>query len=337
MNVNYSNIILLYNVISIILIIIIFIIVIKRYLNNTDEKIEKFNMKDDTINYNNKFKYMPSNTRIMYENTGEYPWNRHIINSSIPYDVNVKKEAVNVYYYEFDNNTYNEKLKEVFKNNCKDLIIAVEGNKWTEWKNPKNEKNKDKIKLLLNYYNKIYKFIDQKLNNNKIMELPGKDAKQKIQIVHDLMLRYRNNADYPEYYMFDIDLILYRVGKFQGKHVKVVAITNRYTINVILIKIIGVISEDNIVLHPFKGYDINNKNDFNQYVPMKYGTIENERTMSTKYTFYVNDTYIDKELENIMFKKLLEENIPEDIDISNNNYEPTKEELKNTKKNRCLL
>ena len=102
MNVNYSNIILLYNEISIILIIIIFIIVIKRYLNNTDEKIEKFNMKDDTINYNNKFKYMPSNTRIMYENTGEYPWNRHIINSSIPYDVNVKKEAVNVYYYEFD-------------------------------------------------------------------------------------------------------------------------------------------------------------------------------------------------------------------------------------------
>jgi hypothetical protein len=59
--------------------------------------------------------------------------------------------------------------------------------------------------------------------------------------------------------------------------------------------------------------------------------------MSTKYTFYVNDTYIDKELENIMFKKLLEENIPEDIDISNNNYEPTKEELKNSKKNRCLL
>ena len=156
MNVNYSNIILLYNVISIILIIIIFIIVIKRYLSNTDEKIEKFNMKDDNVNYNNKFKYMPSNTRIMYENTGEYPWNRHIINSSIPYDVNVKKEAVNVYYYEFDNNTYNEKLKEVFKNNCKDLIIAVEGNNWSKWLNPKLEKDNRKIQLLLKYYNKIY-------------------------------------------------------------------------------------------------------------------------------------------------------------------------------------
>jgi hypothetical protein len=337
MNINYSNIILLYNLAIIILICIIFIIVIKRYLSNTYDKIENFNMKDSTINYNNNFKYIPSNARIMYENSGIYPWNRHIINSSIPYDVNVKKEAVNVYYYEFDNNTYNEKLKDVFKNNCKDLIIAIEGNKWSKWKNPKSEKDKDKIKLLLNYYNSIYIYIYEKLNNNSIMDLPGKDVKQKIQIVHDLMLRYRNNVDYPEYYMFDIDLILYRAGKFQGKHVKAIAITNGSIINVILIKIIGVISEDNIVLHPFKGYDINNNNNFVQYVPMKYGAIENERTMSSKYTFYISDTYLDKELENIIFKKILEENIPEDIDISNINYEPTKEELAKSKKKRCLL
>jgi hypothetical protein len=151
------------------------------------------------------------------------------------------------------------------------------------------------------------------------------------------MLRYRNNADYPEYYMFDIDLILFRVRKFQGKHVKAVVITNGNLINVILIKIIGVISEDNIVLFPFKGYDIKNNNDFIQYIPMKYGTVENERTNSAKYTFYVNDLYIDKELENPMFKKLLEDNIPEDIDLSNNNYEPTKEELANSKKNKCTL
>jgi hypothetical protein len=334
---NYSNIILLYNVLSIVLIIIIFFLVTKRYLRDKETSIEKFNMNNGAINYDNNFKYMPSNSRIMYENTGEYPWNRHIINSSIPYDVNVKKEAVNVYYYEYDNYTYNEKLKDVFNNNCNELIIAVEGNNWSKWKNPKVEKDNNKINLLLKHYNKIYKFIDEKLNNNSIMDLPGKDAKQKIQIVHDLMLRYRYHNDYPEYYMFDIDLILYRAGKFQGKHVKAVVITNGNLINVILIKIIGVISEDNIVLFPFKGYDIKNNNDFIQYIPMKYGTVENERTNSTKYTFYVNDTYIDKELENLMFKKLLEDNIPEDIDLSNNNYEPTKEELANSKKNKCTL
>ena len=335
---NYSNILLLYNVLSIVLIIIIFFLVIKKYLKDNDNIYENFNMNNNVMNYDNRFKYIPSNARIMYENTGDYPWNRHSINSSIPYDVNVKKEAVNVYYYEYDNDTYNEKLKQVFNNNCKELIIAVEGNNWSKWINPKIEKNKNKINLLLKYYNNIYKFIDEKLNSNDgIMDLPGKDEKQKIQIVHDLMLRYRYNNDYPEYYMFDIDLILYRLGKFQGKHVKAVAITNGTKINIILIKIIGVISEDNIVLHPFKGYDIKNNNDFIQYIPIKYGMIENERTNSTKYTFYVNDTYIDKELENIMYKRLLEDNIAEDIDINNNNYEPTKEELAISKKNRCSL
>jgi hypothetical protein len=70
---------------------------------------------------------------------------------------------------------------------------------------------------------------------------------------------------------------------------------------------------------------------------MKYGMVDNERKNSTKYTFYVNDTYIDKELENILFKKLLEDNIPQDIDINNNNYEPTNEELASSKKDKCLL
>ena len=161
MNINYSNIILLYNLAIIILICIIFIIVIKRYLSNTYDKIENFNMKDSTINYNNNFKYIPSNARIMYENSGIYPWNRHIINSSIPYDVNVKKEAVNVYYYEFDNNTYNEKLKDVFKNNCKDLIIAIEGNKWSKWKNPKSEKDKD---IQKQKFKEIYNRIENEKN-----------------------------------------------------------------------------------------------------------------------------------------------------------------------------
>jgi len=144
------NIIFIYNIISIFIIIIIYFLVINKYLISDighNNGLEKFSMKDSNIHYNNKFKYMPSNTRIMYENTGTYPWNRHIINSSIPYDVNVKKEAINVYYYEYDNNTYNEKLKEVFKNSCEELIIAVEGNKWSKWQNPKLLKNENKINM----------------------------------------------------------------------------------------------------------------------------------------------------------------------------------------------
>lgn len=334
------NIIFIYNIISIFIIIIIYFLVINKYLISDighNNGLEKFSMKDSNIHYKNKFKYMPSNTRIMYENTGTYPWNRHMINSSIPYDVNVKNEAINVYYYEYDNNTYNEKLKEVFKNSCEELIIAVEGNKWSKWQNPKLLKNENKINILLKYYQDIYDFIYDKLNTSDVMNLPGENIKNNIQIVHDIMNNYRQHSDYPEYYMFDIDLILYRAGKFQGKHIKTIAITNGITINIILIKIIGVISEDNIVIHPYKGYDINNNNEFNQFVPMKYGMVDNDIKNSRENTFSISDNYLDKELEDIMYKKLLEENIPEDIDISNNNFIASKAEIDSSKKNRCLL
>jgi hypothetical protein len=64
-----TNIIFIYNIISIFIIIIIYFLVINRYLINdmgNDKRLEKFSMKDANIHYNNKFKYMPSNTRIMY-------------------------------------------------------------------------------------------------------------------------------------------------------------------------------------------------------------------------------------------------------------------------------
>ena len=330
-------------VISIVLILIIFSMIIYQYLtieadnNAKNVNIEKFNQGTDVIDYENQFKYKPYNIRLMYENTGEYPWNRHAINSSIPYDVNIKKEAVNVYYYEFDNKTYNEKLKEVFKSNCEELIIAVEGSEWDKWQNPKllkDNSEKDKLKY---YYEKIFDFAVKRLNSD-IMDLPGEDKKQKIQIVHDIMLRYRKHKLYPTYYMFDIDMILYRAGKFQGKHVKIVATTNGVKINIILVKIVGVVSEDNIVIYPYALYDKLNITEYKQYqqfIPSKYGTIESDTKNSRENTFNMSDTYMNSEIETIMYKKLLEENIPEDVDISNNNFTPKPGEL--VVKDRCLL
>jgi hypothetical protein len=80
-----------------------------------------------------------------------------------------------------------------------------------------------------------------------------------------------------------------------------------------------------------------NNNEFNQFVPMKYGMVDTDTKNSRKNTFDINDSYLDKELEDIMYKKLLEENIPEDVDISNNNYIPSIAEIKLSEKNRCLL
>jgi len=315
---NFNILINIIKIISTLLILLIFSIVIYRYLS-IDSNIEMFNQDTGDINYENKFKYKPYNIRLMYENTGEYPWNRHTINSSIPYDVNIKKEAVNVYYYEFDNNTFNSKLKEVFKSNCEELIIAVEGSEWNNWINPKTLKDANEKNLLKSNYDKIFEFAIKRLNS-PIMNLPGEDKKQKIQIVHDIMLRYRKHKLYSSYYMFDIDMILYRAGKFQGKHIKLVAITNGTIINVILANIVGVVSEDNIVIYPYTSYDKLNITDYQQFIPLKYGTVENDTKNSSENTFNISDKYMNSEVERIMYKKLLEENIPEDIDISNNNF-----------------
>lgn len=330
-------------VIAILLILTLFNYIIYQYLTIDKEvatatvalaTVEKFNQNTGVIDYNNPSKYKPYNIRLMYENTGEYPWNRHSINSSIPYDVNVKKEAVNVYYYEFDNDTFNNKLKEVFKSKCEELIIAVEGSKWNAWRNPKILRDTAEKNKLKSYYDTIFKFVVEKLQSN-IMDLPSEDKKQKMQVVHDIMLRYRTHSIYPSYYMFDIDMILYRAGKFQGKHVKLVAITNGSEINVILTKIVGVVSEDNIVIYPYSSFDKLNETDYQSFIPSRYGTVESDTKNSRENTFNVSDNYMNSEIENIMYKKLLEENIPEDVDISNNNFTPKPEEL--VKKNRCLL
>ena len=344
-NATINILITIVKVVSVLLILVIFNIIMYNYLSiegdirniGNPKNVEGFNQDTGVIDYTNSFKYKPYNTRLMYGNTGEYPWNRHAINSSIPYDVNIKKEAVNVYYYEFDNKTFNDKLKQVFKSNCEELIIAVEGSKWNAWQNPKtlgSVAEKDRLK---SYYDKIFDFVAKRLQSG-IMDLPGEDKKQKIQIVHDIMLRYRTHSVYPSYYMFDIDMILYRAGKFQGKHVKLVAVINGMNgvnINIILTKIVGVVSEDNIVIYPYTSFDKLNITEYQQFVPSKYGVIDSDTKNSRDNTFNVSDTYMNSEIETIMYKKLLEESIAEDVDISNNNYTPKPGEL--VKKNRCLL
>ncbi len=313
-----NNIACAFSYISVVIIVIMYFIIVKNYLNS--ESIEKFSLTSSSVNYDNPFKYRASNTRIMYNNTGELPWNRHIINSSIPYDIEIKTEAENVYYFEYDNETYTNKLKELFKSNCEEIIIAVEGNKWNNWENPKKLNDQLLKDKLLSHYDKIMEFIENRLKSSQIMDLPGYDKKIKIQVVHDVMLRYRINSDDSNYIMYDIDMILYRSGKFQGKHVKLVVITNGNAINIILAKIIGVISEDRIVLHPYRGYDFMNSTKFNQFVPMKYGMIDTDVKASRDNAFELSDEYMNSEIEKIMYNKLLAENIPEDIDISNNNY-----------------
>jgi len=78
-----------------------------------------------------------------------------------------------------------------------------------------------------------------------------------------------------------------------------------------------------------------NVNYFNEHVPMVYGNIENDNNSSIENTFIMSDEYMNEEVEKIMYKSLLRENIPQDVDIDNNNLIPKPEEI--VKINRCFF
>lgn len=311
-------------IIIVISVIIIFSLLTKIYFMKMifDDFKSTNNIHEPFINQDNIIK--PYNTRISYLNIGDEPWNRHSITSSIPFDISVNENAENVFYYEFDNELYNNKLKELFKSNCEELIIATEGNKWTKWTNPKLLSNREEKYKLIEYYNSILTFIHKTLNTSKLLNLPGDKPQKEIQIVHDLMKRYRQNMTNKQFYLFDIEMICYREGKLHGKHIKLYVVSNGQRVNVIAIKIIGVVSEDNIVLYPYVGNDTLNTIGFDIFIP-EGKIIEQNKN--------IGDTIIaenmDLEIENIMYKKLIEDYDSEETDINNSVYDKEKKNLLN--------
>lgn len=306
--------------IIIILLLIIFFFVM-RNLIMSDIVLDS----DQYTNYDNDFEYKPSNTRILYNNVGMYPWDKHTISSSIPYDIKIKKELENVYYYEYDNETYNNKLKELFNSKREDVIIATDGTKWSKWINPKKETNEDVKKNLVKYYEVIFNTFYKILNDSITMDLPGDDEKKKIQIVHDLMKRYKRNEDDKDYLLFEIEMILYREGKLQGKHIKIIAVSNSRDVHIIDVRIVGVVSEDNIVIYPYVGNDTTNNNSFDIFVPE-----DRIHTYSNKiqnHELNVFDKNVNMQIDDIIYKRIINDYNYEDEDISNNNFIPEKKDV----------
>ena len=304
-----DNILIAIRIIIIILVISIFIILSKNY-------VETFKNQDSDE------QYKAYNTRLTYRNTGELPWERHEIYSSLPIDIKVKyKEA---YFYEYGNDEYTLKLREIFNNNCEKLIMVVEGTNWTKWQNSKNNNKPD---ILLSYYNNIYNYIYNTITDSNILDLPNDNPPTKIQIVHDILKRYKQNIDDKSYYLFEIELLLYREGKLQGKHFKFIVLSNNISINVIVIKLIGVVSEDNIGMHHVLAnddYNDLNKN-FDIFIPQKNMLNDNiDKNAKENYdVIYSNsESLSNNQIENQLYNKLVNTYDPELIDIYDNNYNP---------------
>jgi hypothetical protein len=308
--------------IIVILMVSIFLILSKNY-------VENFKNQDDEI-ANQVNQYNAYNTRMTYRNTGALPWERHNIYSSLPVDIKVKYK--NAYFYEYGNDEYTLKLREIFNNKCEKLIMVVEGTNWTKWYNPKNNNKPD---ILLTYYNNIYNFIYNSINKSDILNLPNNDPPLKIQIVHDILKRYKQNIDDPSYYLFDIELVLYREGKIQGKHFKFIVLSDNKSINVVVIKLIGVVSEDNISMHPVLPNDQYNdmNSNFDIFIPQKNvkdDNIDKNKPVNFDVIYSHNETLSNNEIEDKLYNKLVNSYDPEEDDIYNNNYHSSDDNLFST-------
>jgi hypothetical protein len=232
------------------------------------------------INYN--YEYFIDNSR----NTNEYSWERNEINSSIPYDIKLKNKESNL--YEYGNDEYERKLNKIFNISTSKNITVIESSDWSEWINLNKIQNKSEIK---NYYDNIYKYIDNKINNSDLLKLPNNDN---ILIHRDELIRIKKNKSY---YMFDIEIVLYRNKKPLGKHLKFIVVSNNINITVLYAKIIGVVNEFNMN----NKIDALNDND-------KYATFKPSKIIIPDMNSYIyegSDKLVNSQIDYAIYKKLL--------------------------------
>ena len=179
-----------------------------------------------------QFSILPSNQSLQISNKTDELIDRHPIDS-IPYDIQLKNQYKNAYYYELNNEDYLTFLKNYFVTCIDGLPDFTE----VEWDNLSN------IEHVKGFYNQSYQFISNRMD------------KKDIQIVHDVLNRYKIKDNK---YMFDVDFILYRNGKINGKHINMI-IFQDYTKTIVLhVSIKGIVGEDKIYMHPVELYQKQN-------------------------------------------------------------------------------
>ncbi len=178
------------------------------------------------------FAILPYNSKINTTNKSNTLKDRHQIDS-IDIDITTNE---NSYYYEFSNEKYLELLISMFNPSTPEKYIILRNNEWQT----EIDSNITAI------YNKAYQFISNKIAENT----------PDIQIVHDLLIQYKKDEEKQEY-LLEIDMILYRNYKLNGKHVKFIIYVNHTRERVIDINIKGVVGEDKIGLHPIVPKDTN--------------------------------------------------------------------------------
>jgi hypothetical protein len=225
-----------------------------------------------------------------YINTNKYSWERNRIYSTLPYDIILKNN--NNIYYDYGNDELDEKFKIAFNINTDKIIKTIEGIKWDNW--IIIEKCWDKMKLA-NYYNIIMKYFKLIIEGD-YFDLPN--DKTKFEIKQQSLIRYKKSSIDPTVLLLDIELLLYRNNKPLARHLKLLVISNGIYINIIMIKVIGVINECNIV------------NKYETLYDEKYYKFEPEfkyKYDMNSFIYDTNEKLVHSSIEYNLYNKLLKE------------------------------
>jgi hypothetical protein len=207
-----------------------------------------------------------------YINTNKYNTNFNKIYSHLPYDIKVKNEKLLI--YDFGNDELNEKFSTIYDlNNTEKQIKLIEGINWSCWKLPDNTSY---LSSLQNYYNRIINEFENNLNN-PIFDIPNAIINSKFNIINKSLNRYKKCLDNGNILMLDIDLIIYRDNKPLARHIKIISVVSPLNISFLFVKIIGVISQEELYKNKIQSATFNN--NYLEFIP--------ERTI-----IYDNDSFI---------------------------------------------
>lgn len=222
------------------------------------------------------FDPMASNAEWKQSNEGKMPWNRHPIHDSVPVDPQIRYP--NAYYNELSNAEYEHGLRKLFQAPCTTLNAAraqeSKANYWRAGNFPPQSP------YILDAYTAFLAWFKQILDSQGVaaLRLPGEDPSQKLQIVHDRLMNYAVHLSRGEGETDDdgirleLEMILYRYGKYHGKHVRMVVLAHprnkeklsdfmqsphvlEWSFVVPVLSIEGVVYEDRIGLHPVQWQD----------------------------------------------------------------------------------
>jgi len=253
-------------IIFIIVIIIIFLIVITK-------QIEYFTDKN-------------------YINNNIYNTNFNKLYSCLPYDIKVKNEKLSI--YDYDNSELNEKFAIIYKlNNIEKQIKLLEGINWSCWKLPNDISY---LSSLRTYYDNIINKFEEGLNND-IFKLENNDN---FKIIDKTLNRYKKNIDDGNMYILDIDVIIYRNNKPLARHIKIIAISTPLKHYFILIKVIGVIPQNDLLKSNVISASLNN--NYVEFIPERIILYDNN-----DYIFDLDEKRSNSEVSYNIYNKLLKD------------------------------